>query len=648
MGMFFKAVDERLDRIVGLKTLRAELLADPMLLDRLQTEAKSLARLDHQNIARLLHYLVANDQHFIVMEYVDGFDLAEIVKKSGLLPFDRLGTISGEVCAAMSYAHAKGVVHRDLKPSNILVSHAGQVKVTDFGIAKILGASSQTRTGTATGSLPYMAPEQIRAGVVDGRTDIYQLGVMLFELAAGRRPFVSDSEYEMMRMHLEDPPPPPSSVNGRVSPALDAVIVKALAKLPADRFQTADEFSDALLPALAGEADEGTSYRVQAPAPPTKVERPSPEDQTILPQNMPSAPTASKRAPSPPPPRPVPSPPPRPTPARPAPPLPEEPDGEGSRRLWPWVAGLAIVAVAVVGYLLWPKHEPPPTQVVAPPDTVEVVKPARVEPVQVSVQAMMPERVPRGRVRTITLTKVHPDSGTIVDTITASGRAIQTDFSIAPADSFTIALRGYDPDGKTMFEGSVVRQAPVGSRLFVDVPLTSTYVMPVDSTRDTTPTKIKPPPAVAANLLINVEPFTERDRIDEVLLDERPISGAFPLKQTVSPGRHKIRWRIGGSRWTDTVTVGQSGTPVEKHLFVGSSTGRLTIAAQLPADAGFADIWLDGVATGQGTPWRLESVPAGPHEIAVKHERYKMRGGPQIIVIQPSHDQRVDFEMVPR
>ncbi|MBI5867366.1 MAG: protein kinase [candidate division Zixibacteria bacterium] len=640
MGMFFKAVDERLDRIVGLKTLRAELLADPMLLDRLQTEAKSLARLDHQNIARLLHYLVANDQHFIVMEYVDGFDLAEIVKKSGLLPFDRLGTISGEVCAAISYAHAKGVVHRDLKPSNILVSHAGRVKVTDFGIAKILGASSQTRTGTATGSLPYMAPEQIRAGEVDGRTDIYQLGVMLFELAAGRRPFASDSEYEMMRMHLEDAPPMPSSVNGRVSPALDAVIVKALAKLPADRFQTADEFSAALLPALAGEADEGTSYRVPAPAPPTSVERPSPEDQTILPQKMPSPPTASKRVPSPPTARPM--------PARPAPTPPEEPTSDGSRRMWPWVAGLAIVAVAVVGYLLWPKHAVPPTTVVVTPDTTTVVTPAKVEPVQVSVQATMPERVPRGRVRTITLTRVHPDSGTAVDTITASGRTIQTDFSIAPSDSFTIALRGYDPDGKKMFEGTVVRSAPAGSRLFVDVPLTSTYVMPVDSTRDTTTTKIKPPPPVAANLLINVEPFTERDRIDEVLLDERPISGAFPLKQTVTPGRHKIRWRIGGSRWTDTVTVGQTGAPVEKHLFVGSSTGRLTIAAQLPADAGFADIWVDGVATGQGTPWRLESVPVGPHEVAVKHERYVMRGGAQIIVIQPNHDQRVDFEMVPR
>lgn len=640
MGMFFKAVDERLDRIVGLKTLRAELLADPTLLDRLQTEAKSLARLDHQNIARLLHYLVAGDQHFIVMEYVDGFDLAEIVKKSGLLPFDRLGSIFEEVCAAISYAHARGVVHRDLKPSNILLTHAGQVKVTDFGIAKILGASSQTRTGTTTGSLPYMAPEQVRAGVVDARTDIYQLGIMLFELCAGRRPFVSESEYELMRMQLEDPPPAPSSVNARVSPAIDAIILKALAKQPGDRFQTADQLSAALVPTLAGGADDGTSYGLPAP-PPTEVRpRPVEEDRTILPQKLPQPPSP----PIPPaPPKPVP-----PTiPARPTLPN-EEPPEKSPRKVVPWVLGTAVVAIAIIGFILWPKRTTPPVPEVPLPDTVAVAKPVTPEPVLVSVQASLPEKLSPGRVRTITLTVVHPDSGTIVDTISADGRAIQTTLSLAPAESIAISLRGYDSDRKQLFEGDVVRSAPEGSRLLVDIPLSLSVAISEVRPAESTTVRIKPPPVEKANLVIDVQPFSERAEIDEVYLDDRPISGAFPIKRQVTPGRHKLRWRIAENRWTDTVTVGEQGPPVERSLFVGSSTGRLIVAAPLPEESEFAEIYLDGVDTRRGTPARLESVPEGPHEVAVKHERYVMRGGPQIIFIRPSSDTRVNFEMVPR
>ena len=282
MGMFFKAKDLQLDRIVGLKTLRPELLADAALRERLQTEAKSLARLVHQNIANVLHYLVVGENNFIVMEYVEGLDLAEIVRGSGLVPLDRLGSVVAQICEAISYAHSKNVIHRDLKPSNIMITDEWEVKVTDFGIAKILGDKAQTRTGMAAGSLHYMAPEQIRASGVDARTDIYQLGATLYELTAGRRPFVSDSEYELMTMHLQDIPEPPSSVNTRVSPEIDAVILKALAKNPDDRYQNAMElsaaFQAALGDALAAGAVRGDSPTVgQIPKPsvdgPTRDER---------------------------------------------------------------------------------------------------------------------------------------------------------------------------------------------------------------------------------------------------------------------------------------------------------------------------------------------------------------------------------------
>jgi len=628
MGMFFKAVDQRLDRIVGLKTLHADLLADPNLRERLQTEAKSLARLDHQNIARLLHYLVVGDLHFIVMEFVEGLDLSETIKKSGLLSFDSLASISDQTCAAMSYAHAKGVVHRDLKPSNILLTPDGRVKVTDFGIAKILGASSQTRTGTATGSLPYMAPEQIRAAEVDGRTDIYQLGIMLFELTAGRRPFVSDSEYEMMRMHLEDPPPLPSSVNFRVPPAVDAVVLRALAKSPADRFQTADELNAALQPALASGDSEGQTI-IAVPARHVQP-RQSPvadNEKTMMPVGKVSPPPTPRPAAS--------------LPHRSEAPPPKESGRSGRGKLLAWITGVAVVVVAILIYALWPRGAPPPKQEPSSTSTTTTALHPKAEPVPVSVRAEIPNGLARDRVRAVTLEVIHPDSGSSLDTVPAVGGLIQTDFNVGPADSIRLILRGYDTASRKLFEGRVTRNAPAGSRLFVDIPVT--LLVTVDSVRHR-----EVVPEAAANLVINVTPFSERDRIDKVWLDDRPISGSFPIRQKVDQGRHKLRWQIGANRWTDTVSVAAQGKPTEKDLFVGSGFARVTVSATLAGSNGYADIWLDGVATGLGTPGRLESVVAGPHEVAVRREGYQMRGGTQIVEVRANSDTLIRFEMVPR
>lgn len=363
MGMFFKAKDLQLDRIVGLKTLRPELLADKALRERLQTEAKSLARLVHQNIANVLHYLVVGEQSFIVMEYVEGLDLADYVRRSGLVPLERLGPIVAQICAAISYAHSKNVIHRDLKPSNIMITEDWWVKVTDFGIAKILGDTAQTRTGMAAGSLHYMAPEQIRASGVDARTDIYQLGATLYELTAGRKPFVSDSEYELMTMHLQDVPKPPSSVNSRVSPAVDAVILKALAKDPNDRYPDAMElnaaFQAAMSSALAAGAVRGDSPTVNR-FPMPSAETPttfgaSREEKTVV------GPSRAK-----------PKPPPRGqtvTPER------SGAKESGKKTVWPWLAGAGALVVAVLLFLFWPSGKTPqtPTTTQSPTDTTATV-----------------------------------------------------------------------------------------------------------------------------------------------------------------------------------------------------------------------------------------------------------------------------------
>jgi hypothetical protein len=256
------------------------------------------------------------------------------------------------------------------------------------------------------------------------------------------------------------------------------------------------------------------------------------------------------------------------------------------------------------------------------------------------LRAEFPAGLARERVRAITLEVTHPDSGTTLDTVAAVGGLIQTDFAVGPADSIRLVLRGYDIASEEMFEGEVVRNAPAGSRLFIDVPLT--LLVTVDSVR-----RHEIVPEIA-NLVINVTPFSERDRIDKVWLDERPVSGSFPIKQRVDPGRHKLRWQIGANRWTDTVSVGAQGKPTEKDLFVGTGFGRVTVSATLAGSSGYADIWLDGVSTGLGTPGRLESVLAGSHEVAVKRDGYQMRGGPQYIEVRASSDTLVRFEMVPR
>jgi hypothetical protein len=435
-----------------------------------------------------------------------------------------------------------------------------------------------------------------------------------------------------MRMHLEEKPPAPSSINPRVSPAVDAVIIRALAKEPGDRFQSAEELGAALIPALSGETDEGTSYVLPAAPQTVSADR----DKTILPPKggpHPPIPTP-KRAPSTP-------------PARPLAPPPEEIEPGPSRHVGWWVTAAVLVVAVGIAFVFWPRHRETHQGETQPTDTTVVSKPPPVQPVHVSVQARLPEDLPRGRLKTVTLALTHPDSGTIVDTITPVGGTIEAQFTVAPADSIHLVLRGYDATAKKLFEGKAAQSAPEGSHLFIDVPVTALVVAHKDTASGNPPPKVEPPQA-KFNLVINVEPFTERNRIDEVKLDGKTISGAFPLKQFVSEGRHKLRWKIEGSTWTDTVTVDGEDSPVEKHLFVGSGVGRLLVAAPLPAGAGFANIYLDGVSTGQGTPGRLERVPAGPHEVEVRHPDYRMRDGSQIIDVQPNSDNRAEFEMVPR
>ena len=250
MGVLYKAWEEGLDRVVALKTLHPDLISDPEFREKLGREAKSLARLNHPNIVTVFRYLIHEGSHFIVMEYVEGRTVAEVIADRGPYTFSDGARVLLQILDALGYAHKNGVVHRDIKPSNILLNSDNVVKVTDFGIAKLLD-TEKTRTVQGAGSLFYMAPEQIQHGNIDGRTDIYAVGVTFFEMLTATVPFTAETEFLIMKKHIEEPPPAPSSFNSAITGAQETLILHAMEKDPAKRFPTAEDFANAVRDVLS-------------------------------------------------------------------------------------------------------------------------------------------------------------------------------------------------------------------------------------------------------------------------------------------------------------------------------------------------------------------------------------------------------------
>lgn len=282
MGEVYRALDELLDREVALKMLRPELAHRADVLDRFRAEAVMLARLDHPNIARL-YGLTKQDPHFfMVMEFVPGQTLLARIRSWAEAPAsgsrssrvrDAVDVMAG-LLDGLEYAHQRGTVHRDVKPANVIVRPDGQVKITDFGIARVLGSERATRAGHIIGTLEYMAPEQIRGEEVDARADLYAAGIVFYELLSGRVPFTATTEYEIMRLQIEAPVPALRSVAPDLPGWCEDVIARALAKAPADRFASAAAFRDRLLELVAAEpvvaaADRPT--RLAPAMPPTRL-----------------------------------------------------------------------------------------------------------------------------------------------------------------------------------------------------------------------------------------------------------------------------------------------------------------------------------------------------------------------------------------
>ena len=259
MADVYRATDTHLGREVALKVLHRRFAQDQEFVERFRREAKSAAGLQHPNVVGVYDRGEHRGTYYIAMEHLPGRTLKELVGQDAPLDQERVVALGIQILQAAGFAHRHGVIHRDLKPHNVIVDDSGNVKVTDFGIARA-GASEMTETGSIMGTAQYLSPEQAQGHAVTAASDIYSVGVLLYELTAGRLPFDGDSAVAVALKHLSEPPPPLSSLRPDVDPGLESVIMAALAKDPARRWQSAEEFASAL--ATVGEhLQAGTGRR---------------------------------------------------------------------------------------------------------------------------------------------------------------------------------------------------------------------------------------------------------------------------------------------------------------------------------------------------------------------------------------------------
>src|ERR1039458_1807443 len=245
MGKVYKVRNVISERVEAMKVLLANLAGQKELADRFLREIKLLATLDHPHIAALRNALTLDNQLVMIMEYVEGSTLASRLHQEVLPPADAVN-YSEQLLSALSYAHHLNVIHRDVKPANMMLTPQGVVKLMDFGIARPNNDAGMTVTGTTLGSLNYMSPEQVRGESVDQRSDLYSMGVSLYEMVTGQLPFRGHSNYSVMSAHLQEPPPPPITVRPDLPKGLNDIILMAMAKEPQNRFQSAEAFANAL------------------------------------------------------------------------------------------------------------------------------------------------------------------------------------------------------------------------------------------------------------------------------------------------------------------------------------------------------------------------------------------------------------------
>lgn len=245
MGTVYKAVDPLIDRIVAIKTINLSLALDEKdeYESRFYQEAKAAGRLSHPNIVTIYDVGKSGEIAYIAMEFLQGRELRDILNDGKQMPVEQVINVVSQVAQGLAYAHENGIIHRDIKPSNIMIVRDGHVKITDFGIARMASAAVRTQTGMVLGSPKYMSPEQVVGKLTDQRSDIFSLGVMLYEMLTGQAPFAGENINAIMYQTLNSVPPPPSTLSPNVPEMLNFIVAKALAKKLDHRYQDAKEFA---------------------------------------------------------------------------------------------------------------------------------------------------------------------------------------------------------------------------------------------------------------------------------------------------------------------------------------------------------------------------------------------------------------------
>ena len=349
MAEVYVAEDQLLNRTVAVKVLFPELAHDEAFVERFRREARAAASLNHHNIVSVYDFGEDEGSWFIVMEYVEGRNLRDIIRSEGQMDPARTAELGAEVAAALAAAHAQGIIHRDVKPANVLISaDAGTVKVADFGIARAAGArQGLTMPGTVLGTATYLSPEQAQGAEVDFRTDVYSLGMVLYEMLAGRPPFTGDSPVAVAYQQLSQTAPPPSTHNPDVPPALDAIVMRAMSKKPDDRQATAEEIREELLAMERAAAGPDATAFIAPPPPPEATAVIAPAGSTsVLPPAVDPEPPVTRR---------------------PAVPL---SDDVYRRRRAAVIAGLALAALAIIAILVLLSGDDDDTGTVAVPNVV--------------------------------------------------------------------------------------------------------------------------------------------------------------------------------------------------------------------------------------------------------------------------------------
>jgi len=342
MGRVYRVRNLLTDRIEAMKILLPNLAGREDIAARFLREIKLMANLNHPNIAALRTAFTADNQLVMIMEFVEGTDLAERLEHGPIPPADAVNYIQ-QVLSALSYAHQQHVIHRDIKPSNMMLTPQGMVKLMDFGIARAGEERSITMTGTTLGSLGYMSPEQVKGEPTDARSDLYSVGVSLYEMVTGQRPFQASSDYSIMAAHVKETPKPPVELHPGLPAAMNEIIIMSIAKDPAQRFQTADAFRNALSsvrfetaeskPIVQGKPDDVTVDTVLPPAP-QPVAAPTPPQQVAAPVKTPPVPAIPAAAS-------IPIPPPQPG---------------GHRGLYMTLGALIVLAVLVAAGIYIPRR----------------------------------------------------------------------------------------------------------------------------------------------------------------------------------------------------------------------------------------------------------------------------------------------------